>query len=143
MLCNLIVSVKYCVQQWDISLDILLKISQRGKVLNWRMKQLLCNICNDCARSLIKTFKIQRHHTNFNYIWSYNPLLQNQWYLSTSNATNAFDSIKSSAMLHILHVYALPDKLIAGFKTKYDNQEIFVLSPEKATDTFFTTTGIT
>ena len=45
-------------------------------------------------------------------------------------------------MHHILHIYGLPDKIIAGIKTMYDNPETFVLSPDRATDSFFTTTGI-
>ena len=45
-------------------------------------------------------------------------------------------------MLHIPHPFGLPDKLIAGIKTIYDNPEKFVLSPDGATDSFFTITGI-
>ena len=35
--------------------------------------------------------------------------------------SKAFDSINRSAMLHILHLYGLPDKIIAGIETMYDN----------------------
>ena len=56
--------------------------------------------------------------------------------------SKAFDSINKGAMLHVLHHYGLPDKTIAGIKTMYDNPETFVLSPDGATDSFFTTTGI-
>ena len=56
--------------------------------------------------------------------------------------SKAFDSINKGAMLHVLHLYGLPDKTIAGIKTMYDNPETFVLSPDGATDSFFTTTGI-
>ena len=45
-------------------------------------------------------------------------------------------------MLHILHIYGLPDKIIARIKTMYDNPDTFVLSPDGATDSFFTTNGI-
>ena len=45
-------------------------------------------------------------------------------------------------MLHILHLYGLPDKIIAGIKSMYDNPETYVLSPNGATDSFFTTAGI-
>ena len=54
----------------------------------------------------------------------------------------AFYSISKNAMLHILHLYGLPDKIIAGIKTMYDNPETLVLSPDGSTDSFFTTTGI-
>ena len=56
--------------------------------------------------------------------------------------SKAFYSINKNAMLHILHLYGLPDKIIAGIKTMYDNPETLVLSPDGATDSFFTTTGI-
>ena len=56
--------------------------------------------------------------------------------------SKAFDSINRSAMLHILHLYGLPDKIIAGIKTMYDNPETFVLSLDGATNAFFTTAGI-
>ena len=36
----------------------------------------------------------------------------------------------------------LPDKIIACIKTMYYNPETFVLSPDEATDSFFTTAGI-
>ena len=45
-------------------------------------------------------------------------------------------------MLHILHLYSLPDKTIAGITTMYSNSETFVLGPDGVTDSFFTTTGI-
>ena len=56
--------------------------------------------------------------------------------------SKAFHSINRSAKLHILHLYGLPDEIIAGIKTMYDNPETFVLSPDGTTDSFFTTTGI-
>ena len=56
--------------------------------------------------------------------------------------SKAFDSISRSAMLHILHLYGLPDKITAGIKNIYDNLETFVLSPDGATDSFFATAGI-
>ena len=56
--------------------------------------------------------------------------------------SKAFYSINRSAKLHILHLYGLPDEIIAGIKTMYDNPETFVLSPDGTTDSFFTTTGI-
>ena len=55
--------------------------------------------------------------------------------------SKAFNSINRSAMLHILHLYGLRDKIITGVKTMYDNPETFVLTPNGATDSFFTTTG--
>ena len=58
------------------------------------------------------------------------------------NFFKAFNSINRRAMLHILHLYGLPDKIIAGIKSMYDNPETFVLSPNEATDSFFTTAGI-
>ena len=45
-------------------------------------------------------------------------------------------------MLHILYLFGLPDKIIAGIKTMKDNPETFVFSPDGATDSFFTTAGI-
>ena len=45
-------------------------------------------------------------------------------------------------MLHILYFYGLPDKIVVGVKTMYNNPETFVLSPDGATDSFFTTAGI-
>ena len=45
-------------------------------------------------------------------------------------------------MLHILHLYGLPDKIIASIKNMWDNPETFVLSPDRVTDSFFTTVGI-
>ena len=56
--------------------------------------------------------------------------------------SKAFYSINRSAKLHILHLYGLPDEIIAGIKTMYDNPETFVLSPDGTTDSFFTTTDI-
>ena len=56
--------------------------------------------------------------------------------------SKAFHSINRSTKLHILHLYGLPDEIIAGIKTMYDNPETFVLSPDGTTDSFFTTTGI-
>ena len=41
--------------------------------------------------------------------------------------SKAFDSINKGAMLHVLHLYGLPNKTIAGIKTMYDNPETFVL----------------
>ena len=38
--------------------------------------------------------------------------------------------------------YGLPDTIIAGIKTMYDNLEAFVLSLDGATDSFFTTASI-
>ena len=59
------------------------------------------------------------------------------------NLSKAFDSTNRSAMLlHILCLYDLPDKIIACIKTMYGNPEIFVLSPDRNTDSSFTTTGI-
>ena len=54
--------------------------------------------------------------------------------------SKAFHSINRSAKLHILHLYGLPDEIIAGIKTMYDNPETFVLSPDGTTDSFFFTT---
>ena len=45
-------------------------------------------------------------------------------------------------MIHILHLHGLLDKIIAGIKTMYENPETFVLNPDGATDSFFTTAGI-
>ena len=56
--------------------------------------------------------------------------------------STAFSSINRSAMFHILQLYGLPDKIIAGIKTMYENPETFVLSPDGTTDSFLTTTGI-
>ena len=56
--------------------------------------------------------------------------------------SKAFESINRNVMLHILHIYGLPDKIIARIKTMYDNPDTFVLSPDGATDSFFTTNGI-
>ena len=58
------------------------------------------------------------------------------------NFSKAFDSINRNAVLHILYLFGLPDKIIAGIKTMKDNPETFVLSPDGATDSFFTTAGI-
>ena len=44
-------------------------------------------------------------------------------------------------MLYILHLYGLPDKIIASIKTMYNNPETFVLSLDGAIDSFFTTAG--
>ena len=46
--------------------------------------------------------------------------------------SKAFDSINRSAMLHIIHLYCLPGKIIAGIKTMYDNPETFALSSDGA-----------
>ena len=45
-------------------------------------------------------------------------------------------------MLHILHLYGLPNKIIPGIKNMYDNPETFILSPDGATDSLFATAGI-
>ena len=40
--------------------------------------------------------------------------------------STAFSSINRSAMFHILQLYGLPDKIITGIKTMYENPETFV-----------------
>ena len=62
--------------------------------------------------------------------------------IKIANRKETFNSISKSAILHILHLYGLPDKIIAGIKTMYENPETLVLSPDGTTDSFLTTTGI-
>ena len=45
-------------------------------------------------------------------------------------------------MFHVLRLYGLPDKIIKGIETIYDNPAILFLSPDGATDSFQTTVKV-